>query len=182
MKRLLFLTGNPSVGKTSVLMKTIEALRAKGYCVNGMTSSEIRGVRGRIGFEVLDLVNGKHGVLAHVDQRNGPRLGKYVVNLVDLENIGASAIDNAVEREGVIAIDEVGPMELFSLKFREAVERAIASKRLVIGVIHAKARGRLVDMIRKRADAEIAVVTFENRNSLHETVVEKALEFLESSG
>ena len=37
-KRVLLLTGNPGVGKTTVLMKAVNALKEKGYCVGGMVS------------------------------------------------------------------------------------------------------------------------------------------------
>jgi len=180
MKRLLFLTGDPSVGKTSLLMKTVDVLRAMGYTVGGMISREIRGDGGRIGFEILDLASGRRGWLAHVDQQHGPRLGKYRVNLIDLENVGAKAIVDAAEREDVIVVDEIGPMELFSLKFKEAVEKAIESRKLVIGVVHRKAEDKLIDAVRARGDAEVTTVTFENRNGLHEAIVKKALEFLEN--
>jgi len=180
MKRLLFLTGDPSVGKTSLLMKTVDVLRAMGYTVGGMISREIRGDGGRIGFEILDLASGRRGWLAHVDQQHGPRLGRYRVNLIDLENVGAKAIVDAAEREDVIVVDEIGPMELFSLKFKEAVEKAIESRKLVIGVVHRKAEDKLIDAVRARGDAEVTTVTFENRNGLHEAIVKKALEFLEN--
>lgn len=180
MKKLLFLTGDPSVGKTTVLMKIVDALRASGYGVGGMMSREIRSHRGRTGFEVLDLASGRRGLLASSGRQDGPRLGRYRVNLSDLDDVGAEAIVDAVEREGVIVIDEIGPMELFSSKFKEAVENAFASGKLVIGVVHRKADNNLINAVRAREDAEIAVVTFENRNGLHELIVKKALEFLES--
>jgi nucleoside-triphosphatase len=180
MKRLLLLTGNPGVGKTTVLMKTAEVLGARGHSVGGMISREIRGAKGRIGFEVLDLASGKRGWLAHVKQRSGPRLSKYYVSLADLENVGANAINDAVKREDVIVIDEIGPMELLSSKFKEAVEKAVESKKLMIGVVHGKAKDRLIDLLRTREDAETIVVTFENRNSLQEIIIKKALEFLEN--
>ncbi|MBM4401587.1 MAG: AAA family ATPase, partial [Crenarchaeota archaeon] len=34
-KRVLLLTGNPGVGKTTVLMKTVNALKERGICVGG---------------------------------------------------------------------------------------------------------------------------------------------------
>lgn len=50
----------------------------------------------------------------------GEQIGKYHVNLQDLDNVGAEAMLAAVENCNVIAIDEIGPMELFSEKFKEA--------------------------------------------------------------
>ncbi len=181
MKRLLFLTGNPSIGKTTVLTKTIDGLKSGGYSTGGMISHEVRKGDARIGFEIQDLATGKRGWLAHVNQQNGPRLGKYYVNLTDLDNIGVNAINEAMKHEKVIAIDEIGPMELFSPKFQEAVKKAIESEKLVIGVVHGKAKATLIDAIRTREDADITIVTFENRSTLHEIILEKALKFLQTA-
>jgi nucleoside-triphosphatase len=178
LKRVLLLTGNPGVGKTTVLMTTVNALKEKGYSVGGIISREIRESGTRVGFEILDLHSSKRGWLAHVNQKSGPQVGKYRVNIEDLNAIGAQAILDAVENCDVIAIDEIGPMELFSEKFKEAVRKALESRRLVIAIIHWKARDVLISEARKREDVEIITVTYENREKLNEQVAEKALIFL----
>lgn len=178
IKRLFFLTGIPGVGKTTVLLKIVEDLKAKGCNVGGMISHEIRSYGERVGFEILDLSSNQRGWLAHINQQNGPKVGKYRVNIADLENVGARAILDAVQNCDVIAIDEIGPMELFSEKFKEAVKRAVECEKLVIGVVHWKTRDSLIDTVKKLEDTEIIEVKSENRSYLHEVVVEKAMEFL----
>ena len=178
-KRLLVLTGSPGVGKTTVLLRVVESLKAKGYSVGGMLSREVRSDRTRVGFEILDLGSGSRGWLAHVNRKVGPRVGKYRVNLEDLDNIGANAIVNAAENFDVVAIDEIGPMELFSEDFKEAVKRAVESGKVVVGVVHWKARDRLIEEVKKREDTEVILVTSENRDKLDETIIGKAVEFLE---
>jgi len=177
---LLLITGSPGTGKTSVLLKAVDALKVRGYSVGGVISREARAGWARVGFEILDLGSGRRGLLAHVNRKVGPRVGKYRVNLEDLDNIGAKAIVDAVENFDVIAIDEIGPMELFSGKFKEAVKRAAESEKLVVGVVHWKARDRLIEEVKAREDAEVVMVTYENRNRLHEIIVEKAVKFLEA--
>ena len=172
-KRVLLLTGNPGVGKTTVLTKTVDALKMKGLCVGGMLSREARAGGTRVGFEILDLSSGRHGWLAHVNQKSGPRVGKYHVNLNDLELIGAKAIADTVETCDVIAIDEIGPMELFSEKFKEAVRKALESPKPVLAVVHWKATDKLINEAKKREDAAIFTVTQENRNKLPETITKK---------
>lgn len=171
---MLLLTGSPGVGKTTVLLTVVEALKAKGYSVGGMLSREIRSCGARVGFEILDLSSGRHGWLAHVDQKSGPQVGKYRVNLEDLNSIGAEAIVRAVENFDVVAIDEIGPMELFSEKFKEAVKRAVKSGKPVVGVVHWKAQDKLIDEVKARDDTEVIVVSVENRAKLHKIVLEKA--------
>jgi nucleoside-triphosphatase len=175
LKRVLLLTGNPGVGKTTVLMKTVNALKESGYKVGGIISREVREGGTRVGFEIVDLRGSKRGWLAHVNQKSGPQVGKYRVNIEDLNAIGAQAILDAVENCDVIAIDEIGPMELFSEKFKEAVRKALETRNLVIAIIHWKAQDVLISEARKREDAEIITVTYENREKLHEVIVEKAL-------
>jgi nucleoside-triphosphatase len=179
-KRVLLITGSPGTGKTSVLLKAVDALKARGYSVGGVISREARVGWARVGFEILDLGSGRRGWLAHVNRKTGPQIGKYRVNLEDLDNIGANAIVNAAENFDVIAIDEIGPMELFSEKFKEAVKRAVESGKLMVGVVHWKARDKLIEEVKMREDAEVIAVSQENRNKLHETIVEKAVEFLET--
>jgi len=177
-KRLLFLTGNPGIGKTTVLLRVAEALKARGYSVGGMVSREVRTCGTRVGFEISDLGSSRRGWLAHVSQKSGPQIGKYRVNMQDLDAIGVEAILRAVEDFDVVVIDEVGPMELFSEKFKMAVRRAVESGKPVVGVVHWKARDGLINEVKKREDTQVIAVTHENRNKLHQTIAEIAVEFL----
>ncbi|MBN1245397.1 NTPase [Candidatus Bathyarchaeota archaeon] len=177
-KRVLLLTGNPGTGKTTVLMKAVSTLKEKGYCVGGMISREAREGGTRVGFEILDLSSGRRGWLAHVNQKAGPQVGKYRVNKEDLDFIGAKAIADAVEKCAVIAIDEIGPMELFSEKFKEAVRKALESRKPVLAVVHWKAKDRLISEAKRREDSETLTVTQENRDKMPETIAQKVLTFL----
>jgi nucleoside-triphosphatase len=181
LKRLLLITGNPGVGKTTVLLKTIESLKAKGYSVGGMISREVRTHGTRVGFEISDLESGTRGWLARVDQEYGPRVGKYRVNLKDLDNVGAAAIIKAVKTAGVVAIDEAGPMELNSQKFKEAVKAAVESEKLVVATVHWRATDKLIVDTKAREDAETFQVTYGNRAKTHKIIFEKATRFLATS-
>jgi len=54
-KRVLLVTGAPGIGKTTVVTKTIEMLKAEGLSVGGIISREIRDGKSRVGFEIVDL-------------------------------------------------------------------------------------------------------------------------------
>jgi len=178
LKRLLFLTGEPSVGKTTVFLKALEDLQVLGYSVGGMVSREVRSCGERVGFEIVDLADGIRGWLSHINQRAGPQVGRYRVNLEDLERIGVAAIEKANEHYDVTAIDEVGPMEFCSTKFIQSVRDVVLGSKLVIGTIHMRAKHELASAIRARNDAGIFAVTLGNREHLHETVVKEAVAFL----
>lgn len=88
------------------------------------------------------------------------------------------AITHAVTSSDAIIIDEIGPMELHSQKFREAIRKVAESPKLVVGIVHWKATDSLINEIERRNDAEVHVVTLENRGNLHELVSGEALNFL----
>jgi nucleoside-triphosphatase len=162
-------------------MKIVDILKNRGLRVGGMISREVRQDGTRIGFEILDLNSSRVGWLAHVNQKSGPRVGKYRVNLSDLSVIGANAIGEATQHGDVVVIDEIGPMELFSEKFREAVKEALESHKPVIAIVHWKAQDKLINDSKNLEDAEIITVTTENREQLSEGIAEKAIEFLEKT-
>jgi len=172
LKRIIFLTGPPGIGKTTVLLKAVEKLRSMGYRVGGMMSREVRERGVRVGFKIVDLSTGREGWLAHVRQPVGPKISKYRVNLSDLESVGVKSVREAVLNADLIVIDEVGPMELFSKPFRDAVKAALESGKPVLGTIHYRARDPLVTMIKSREDVEVLKVTAVNRGHLHETIIE----------
>ena len=174
MKHVFLVTGPPGIGKTTLLLETVNLLKKRGFKVGGMLSHEVRENGNRIGFEIVDLGSEKRGCLAHVNQQTGPQVGKYRVNMKDLENIGAEAIAAAVSKCEIVAIDEIGPMELFSQKFRSAVKNALQSSRTTIAVVHWKAKDRLIDYARGMESAEIFIVTSENRDKLGQQLAAKA--------
>ena len=103
------------------------------------------------------------------------------MNVGDLDSIGVQAINQAIENNDVVVIDEIGPMELFSQKFKEAAQKALESSKLVIAVVHWKAQDKLVASSKSRSDAEVFAVTSLNREMVHEVLVEKAVAFLKQA-
>jgi len=180
LKRFIFVTGRPGIGKTSVLLRAVDALKMRGYRVGGMISREVREGGVRVGFEVVDFYTGRRGWLAHVNQPVGPQVSKYRVNLSDLDTVGAKSIRDAVANADIVVVDEIGTMELFSTAFKEAVSQAVKSGKPILGTIHHKARDPLITAIKTREDTEILEVTFENRGSLHNLIIDKVLQSLKT--
>lgn len=174
-KRHIFLTGPPRIGKTTVILKVIDHLREKNIRVGGMISQEILEKGVRVGFRIIDLLNNVEGILAHINYKGGPQVGKYRVCLEDLERIGAKAIFDACEKAEVVIIDEVGPMELYSEPFKESVLRALDSGKIVLGTIHWRAKTQFTEIIKRREDVKIIEVRYENRNILPKIISEEVL-------
>jgi len=179
LKRLIFVTGPPGVGKTSVLLRSVNGLKNRGYKIGGMISRDVREGGIRVGFEIMDFSTRQRGWLAHTNQPTGPKISKYRVNLTDLDAIGVSSILDAIRNANIIIVDEIGPMELSSSAFREAVVEAVESNKPVLGTIHFGLRNPLINSVKTREDAEIFEVTYENRETLHNFIIDKVVQSLQ---
>lgn len=170
----IFLTGPPGVGKTTAIRLIARDLGRRGKKVGGMVSSEIRDAGGRVGFQLEDIATHKVGILAHSQEKPRdafPTVGKYYVNLFDIERIGAAAIRNAVNMTDVIVIDEIGPMELKSKEFIAAVEFALDSEKDIIGTIHRLCAHPLISSIKSNANCRLIEVSLHNRDHIPFEVV-----------
>ncbi|MDH7556652.1 MAG: NTPase [Candidatus Methanosuratincola sp.] len=172
LKRVFLLTGPPGIGKTTVLLRAVELLRRRGFSVGGIATREVRdrATGARVGFEILDLSSGRSGWLARASQGPGPRVGRYLVDLASLDAVGASAVLEGAARSDVVAVDEVGPMELLSQRFRGAVEAALGSGKPMVATVHFRSEDPAILKLKGREDAEVFVVSVENRDSLPGTV------------
>ncbi len=179
MSKSIFLTGSPGVGKTSVVLNITRSIKKLGFKVGGMVSRDVRIQGVRVGFEVEDLRTGSKGWLAHKNLFKGPMIGKYFVNLNDLDNVGVGAIRNALVNPDIdlIVIDEIGPMELLSKNFVEAVLSVIKSTKSkpLLGTIHHKAKHSIIEDIRSMNEANIMLITLENRDRIVEDLFQVLL-------
>jgi len=133
----------------------------------GFWTAEIREGGERVGFE-LELLNGESALLAHVDQREGPAVSKYRVNLPAMELVLPeihSAIESSRTREAVLLLDEIGKMELHSEQFRTAVRSALASSLRVVATVMERPEP-FVDALKQRHDIELVSLEPELRNRL----------------
>lgn len=164
MPKHILLTGKPRTGKTTLLKRIIENLKMP---CGGFYTEEIPEDNKRIGFKIKTL-EGKEGILARKGLESKFRLGKYGINIKDLEGIGVRSILGALRDKEIVIIDEIGKMELFSEKFKEAVLNVLDSNKRLIGVIHVADSGFL-NAIRKRKDVDIFEVDLNN----HEQILKK---------
>ncbi len=162
MIKNIFLTGPPGSGKTSILLEVVEILKREGLRVSGITCPEVRESGRRVGFKIVNVSTGEEGILAWINPSfKGPRVGRYTVNLRDLDEIGSKTIEESVDSPDVdvVVIDEIGIMELKSKRFAQAVVKALNSQKFVLGVIHRKSNHPLLVEIRSREDTKIFEVT-----------------------
>jgi len=159
----LLLTGRPGIGKTTAIMRTLELL--EGYAVTGFYTRELRGRRGRLGFEAVTL-NGRRQTLAHVEFRGRHRVSRYGVDVAGFETEIVPAIDPLLHPDAdLIVVDEIGKMECFSARFQEAVLRALGGEVPVLGTVGLGGHP-FIRQVRARDDVEMIQITARNRDLL----------------
>jgi nucleoside-triphosphatase len=161
VQRAVLLTGRPGVGKTTVIRRVVSGLDMPAH---GFYTAEIRGHGRRQGFEIVTLA-GERLTMAHVDIQSRHRISKYGVDLSALDRTGVGAIRAGIDAGGLIVIDEIGPMEVLSQRFRQAVSDALDSDAQVVGTIYGRS-APFTDRIKGRPDVDLITVTRENRDAL----------------
>lgn len=169
MAHVYLLTGSPGTGKTTIIREAIARARVSA---GGFYTQEIRVGGKRQGFNITAL-NGKSAVLARINGPGPHRVGKYGVNVTQLDSIGVTAIYQALDECDVVIIDEIGKMELFSLQFKKAVETAIESDKKVLATIMLRSFP-FADEIKQHPEVRLIEVKRENR----EMVLHEVLEWL----
>lgn len=160
------LTGRPGVGKTTIIREIAEQL---GEAAGGFYTAEIGASGRRRGFRIVTL-DGREGILAHMDVKGPPRVSKYGVNLKDLEEIGAAAVLRAVDKDSCVVVDEIGKMELFSQPFRDAAMAAVEGDSLVVGTVM-KSPSRWTDALKALPQVKVLEVTEANRQRMAQRVL-----------
>lgn len=167
MIKNVFITGKPGCGKTTLIMEILKELNLDA---GGFYTSEIREKGVRKGFKIKTL-NGKEGILAHINIESPYKVSKYGVNIKDLEEIGVKSILDSLEKNKITVIDEVAKMELFSEKFKKAVLTALNSKNKILGTIKLTS-DPFTDKIKSRKDTKVFYLTRENREEIKKQLKE----------
>ncbi|XP_022117244.2 cancer-related nucleoside-triphosphatase homolog [Pieris rapae] len=176
--KYFILTGDPGVGKTTIIKRICKSLQCKGVKLSGFYTEEVRTNRIREGFDVISL-NGVKGRLAR-DQRllSTPakcKVGKYDVLIQEFENIALPTLQKGEDCKSCLVIDEIGKMEFYSIPFKNTVKEIFTSNlnNIVIATIPIRKSDPLIELIRNHNDAKVWVVTRGNRNTIYEDIVQE---------
>ena len=111
--RNILYTGLPGCGKSTIIEKIVQRINRPS---TGFFTREIRDKGRRVGFSITTL-DGQQGILAHIDIRSHIRVGRYGVNIRDIEKIAVPSM--RPENDNVIlVVDEISKMECLSGLFR----------------------------------------------------------------
>jgi nucleoside-triphosphatase len=160
-KTAFLLTGRPGCGKTTLIRRLVEGL---GVPAGGFYTEEIRHGGRREGFALITL-DGQTATLASVHTPSHRRVSKYGVDLEAIDEVGVPAIERATAASALVVIDEIGKMELFSNRFRQAVLSALESGKPILGSIMLVPHP-WADAIKARPEVEVILLTEANRSQL----------------
>lgn len=155
----ILITGPPGSGKTTVFRRLVDKLRHLNPV--GFFTAEIRKGGGRQGFSLSSL-DGRIGVLAHMDFRTGYRVGKYGVDVAGFEAF-IDPLPVLAPETGLVMIDEIGKMECLSDIFTKIISDILNSEKPLIATITQKGGGLIADL-KERSDAQLFHLTRENQD------------------
>lgn len=164
------ITGPPGSGKSTLLNKVLNYLKNEGFTIGGIICPDVRDSRGfRVGFKIIDILTGRETWLAKKGYGRGPRVGKYIVNVYEAGKLGVEALSIALERADIIAIDEIGPMELLISELKHSFINVLKSDKHVIVVHHYRLSDPTILALLR--NYKRYVITRENRERLYHEII-----------
>lgn len=174
----LLLTGTPGIGKTTVVGRILDLLQDV-ECA-GFYTAERRSRGQRRGFKICT-VDGEEGILASVSRGKGPKLGRYTIHVEEFEKLVLPRIDPDTTRADLYVIDEIGRMELLSVKFRKSLIDLLARPSNLLATVAKTGKGFL-EQIKERNDIELIEVTNGNRDRLPMEIASRIIKEIGTAG
>ena len=168
----IFITGEPGVGKTTLVKKVVGKLGDRAI---GFWTEEVRDKKTgkRKGFKVVS-TDGKEKLFASKTFTSKHLVGSYGVNVQRFEEVALPLLERAL-REGkskVIVVDEIGKMELFSKRFRDLVrEIAYDPKLRLLATLPIRDVHPIVKELRRLPGAVLIELKRSNREGMDEEVL-----------
>jgi nucleoside-triphosphatase THEP1 len=156
MMDLILLSAGSGLGKTTFLCDQLARLAAEGRSVGGVVSPAVFEQGRRIGYDLLDLRTGNRRLLARAVGPDSAAATVGVYRFDDQAMAAGNAAIIAAVQDGleIIAVDEVGPLEMrgggWTPALEFALQKCLPGQHLVVTV-----RPTLADKLPERFPAPI---------------------------
>ncbi len=161
MKSAYLVTGEPGVGKTTLIRQVVSTMRLRA---SGFYTEDLRNRGVREGFRIVTL-DGETALLAATGHPGPLQVSKYGVDLQEFERLGVGALQRALERGHVLVADEIGRMQLYSRAFRQTILMALREGHPLLGTVMS-GRNPYADQIKGHRNVEVLTLTESNRVDL----------------
>lgn len=169
--KCIFLTGNPGVGKSTLLCKIVEKLKkmkSQNLRMDGFLTKEIIKSGKRVGFTTETLDKTQSGQISKKDKNN------YLLNNELMDNLIIPTIMKGIENgnTNLLIIDEIGPIQSQSELFKESIKKAIDTHRIsILGIIANNENDEFSEEIKCNFRTNIITVNHENRDKLIDEII-----------
>jgi nucleoside-triphosphatase THEP1 len=154
----ILVTGPPRSGKSTLIEEVVKKIKRPA---TGFFTRELRDKGKRVGFLIATL-DGKTGILAHKNIKSRYKVGRYGVNLGDLDQVAVPSMLPSTDDQ-LVVIDEIGKMECFSRLFKETLLRVLSLDNQVIGSIALKG-DHFIQAIKNRDDVALVSISETTRD------------------
>jgi nucleoside-triphosphatase len=163
----ILLTGPPGCGKTTAVLKIVGMLQGQRRMA-GFYTEEIRAAGRRQGFRWHRL-DGRTGVLAHVDIKGPCRVSRYGVDLDSFEGEAVAVLNPEAADVNLFVVDEIGKMECSSQPFVHAVRRLLHAEKSLLATVAQKGAG-LIREVKSCPGVQLLHLSTSNRNRVTQQV------------
>ena len=173
MDKKILITGPPRCGKSTLISRLIEYYTVeKNYKIYGFLTPEVREGGNRIGFDIVDIYSRNTSQLARVgDFSTKYRVGKYHVFIEEFNKYLKTVLDMDKKPIDMIFIDEIGKMELLSIKFQEFIKKIFISNIPILATIGLKLNHPLKNYLLNLPSIKVLNLTKQNSQSIFEKVI-----------
>lgn len=162
MSKKMLLTGQPGTGKTTLFQKFIDTHNE--HCI-GFYAQEVLHNGERVGFEVVPVnLPIEKGLIAHINFDTPKAVSKYKVDTSHLDKLVALT-EEYMSEDTILTIDEIGPMQAYSEKFKALIDNALGSTHNVLATIKQDSTP-WTDAVKNKFDLPTTIVTRDNRDDL----------------
>lgn len=163
-RKHLFLTGPKQIGKSTVLRKLLQDREIK---IGGFRTVRILQEDGAS----IHMVAPSETEYTDENRIFSRRKGVLYIDPADFDRIGCGLLANCCDCD-LILMDELGPNEANSEKFRQAVWNTLDGEISAYGVLQV-ADSDFLDAIAARPDVQVITISQENRDSMPQRLLEQ---------
>ena len=163
MKNNIILTGNPKSGKSTLLRKIINTQPN----IFGFITNEILENNERVGFEMENHYGDKN-ILSHINFNTDIKVGKYFVNLQNLEK-GLEGMKDFNPKH-FLYLDEIGKMQIYSKEFQKLTLKYLNSLNICLATMKKDYNHKFIEHLKQREDIMIIELKKNNREEKEEEI------------